>query len=148
MNQDLAVFLTPAGLIIGCTLIALAGLYAIDIRFLKSGTQAIFSLVAGLAIIGALEIILAGSSVSFFKAQQVQTSACELEGESSYPDARRGVDDDTIQTAIRACMQNAGYEWTTGHRGCKDAPLATNPFCYLPTDLFDRTITSIQLRFE
>ena len=148
MNQDLAVFITPGALIIGCALIAAAGLYAIDIRFLKSRAQAIASLLSGFAIIGLLEIVLAGSSVSFFKAQQVQTSACELEGESAHPEARRGTDDKTIQNHITACMRDAGYEWTIRHRGCKEAPLATNPYCYLPIALFDRTITSIQLRFE
>lgn len=148
MNQDLAVFITPAALVLGCALIAAAGLYAIDIRFLRSRTQAVASFVAGSFILGVLEIILAGSSVAFFKAQQVQTSACELEGESAHPEARRGADDEIIQKHIISCMQGTGYEWTTRHRACKAAPVATNPYCYLPTDWFDRTITSVQLNFE
>jgi hypothetical protein len=148
VNQDLAVFITPAALVIGCALIAAAGLYVIDIRFLRNRTQAIASFVAGCFILGVLEIILAGSSVSFFKAQQVQTSECELEGESAHPEARRGVDAEIIQKHIVTCMQEAGYEWTTLHRGCKTAAVATNPYCYLPTGWFDRTITTIQLYFE
>lgn len=89
MNQDLAVFITPAALILGCALFTGAGLYTIDIHSLRSRTQPISSLVAGSLILGVLEIILAGSSVSFFKAQQVQTSECELAGESAHPETRR-----------------------------------------------------------
>jgi hypothetical protein len=148
VNQDLAVFLTPVALGLGCALIAAAGLYLIDIRFLKSRTQAIAAFVTGSVIIGVLEIILAGSSVSFFKAQQVQTSACELEGETAHPEARRGAQADVIQKHIVACMNGAGYEWVAQHRGCKEAAVATNPYCYLPTDWFDRTVTATQLNFE
>jgi len=106
------------------------------------------ALVAGAVIIGVLEIILYGSAVSFFKAQQVQTSACELAGESAHPEARRGADPTVIHKAITTCMIEAGYEWDGKHRHCGDAPIATNPFCYLPTDSMDRTITNIQLSFE
>jgi hypothetical protein len=148
MNQDLSVFITPFALVIGCALIAAGGLYFIDIQFLRSRSQAIAALVAGGLVIGALEIVLAGSSVSFFKAQQVQTSACELEGESAHPEARLGGDATIIHKAILACMQDAGYEWSPGHRNCTDAPVATNPFCYLPTGGFDRAVTAFQLRFE
>ncbi|PWB81202.1 MAG: hypothetical protein C3F11_15850 [Methylocystaceae bacterium] len=148
MNQDLSVFITPVALVIGCALIAAGGLYFIDIHFAKTRAQAIAALVTGGLIIGVLEIILAGSSVSFFKAQQVQTSACELEGESAHPEARQGVAAETIHKHILACMREAGYEWSPEHRNCKDAPVATNPYCYLPLGSFDRTITAFQLRFE
>jgi len=148
MNQDLAVFITPAALVIGCALIAAGGLFFIDIRFLRTRAHAIASLVAGSVILGVLEIVLAASSVSFFKEQQVRTSECELEGETAHPEARLGVASDVIQKDIIACMQAQGYEWNDHHRGCKEAAVATNPYCYLPTDLFNRTVTSIQLRFE
>lgn len=148
MNQDLSVFITPFALVIGCALIAAGGLYFIEIQFLKSRVQAIAALVAGSIVLAALEVVLAGSSVSFFKAQQVQTSACELEGESAHPEARLGVDVSVIHKHILGCMQEAGYEWSPTHRNCKDAPVATNPYCYLPTAGFDRTITAFQLRFE
>ncbi|PWB82691.1 MAG: hypothetical protein C3F11_10610 [Methylocystaceae bacterium] len=148
MNQDVAVFLVPFLLVIGCALLAGGGLYAIDIRFLRSRTQAIASAVAGLVILGVLEILLAGSSVYFFKAQQNQTSICELEGESAHPEARLGGDASIIQKHILGCMKEAGYEWIGEHRQCKDASLPTNPYCYLPTQSFDRAITAFQLRFE
>ncbi|BBU62450.1 hypothetical protein MSC49_23850 [Methylosinus sp. C49] len=148
MNQDLSVFVTPFALVIGCALIAAGGLYFIEIQFLKSRLQAIAALVAGSLVLAALEVVLAGSSVSFFKAQQVQTSACELEGESAHPEARLGVDVNVIHKHILGCMQEAGYEWAPAHRNCKDAPVATNAYCYLPATGFERAITAFQLRFE
>jgi hypothetical protein len=148
MNQDLAVFIVPFALVISCALLAGGGLYFINIRFLKSAGVAVASLAAGVAILGVLEIILAGSSVAFFKAQQVQTSACELDGESAHPESRLGKDEKTIHEAILACMKEAGYEWNPSHRHCREAQVATNPFCYLPTGSFDRAITTIQMQFE
>lgn len=127
MNQDLAVFITPAALAISCALTAFAG---------------------GVLILGLLEIILAGSSVYFFKAQQVRTSLCELDGESAHPEARRGADEAIIQKAIIACMKGAGYEWADRRHACKTTRVATNPYCYLPADWFDRAITVVQLSFE
>jgi hypothetical protein len=148
LNQDLAVFIVPFALVIGGSLLALGGLYFINIRYVSSAPRAMAALVAGAVIIGILEIILYGSAVAFFKAQQVQTSACELVGESAHPEARRGADPTVIHKAITACMIEAGYEWDGKHRHCMDAPIATNPFCYLPIDSMDRTITNIQLSFE
>lgn len=148
MNQDLSVFITPLALVVGCALIAAGGLFFVDVQFVRSRLQAIAALVGGFLIIGLLEILLAGSSVSFFKAQQVQTSICELEGESAHPEARLGGDAPIIREHILACMQGAGYEWSPSHRNCKDAPLATNPYCYLPAGGFDRAVTAFQLKFE
>ena len=148
MDQDLAVFIVPFALVIGCGLLALGGLYFINIRFVTSATKAIAALAGGTIVIDVLEIILASSSVSFLKAQQVQTSSCELDDESSHPEARRGADPTILHKAIVACMNEAGYEWDGAHRHCKDTPIATNPFCYLPTGSFDPTIANIQMSFE
>ncbi len=147
MKQDLAVFIVPFALVIGGGLLALGGLF-INIRYVSSAPRAMAALVAGAVIIGILEIILYGSAVSFFKAQQAQTSACELDGESAHPEPPRGADPTVIHEAITACMKEAGYEWDGKHRHCRDARIATNPFCYLPTASMDRTITNIQLSFE
>jgi hypothetical protein len=148
MNQDLSIFITPAALIISCALIAAGGLYFINIKYCKSPLQAVASLVAGFAILGVLEIVLAGSSVAFFKAQQVQTSACELEGEAAHPEERTASANPKTRGHIVACMNDFGYEWTTEHRHCREAAVPTNPFCYLPTQAFDRAVTSFQLQFE
>jgi hypothetical protein len=148
MNQDLSVFITPAALVVGCALIAGGGLYFIDIKFLTSRLQAIGALILGALILGLLEIVLAGSSTAFFKAQQVQTSECELVGEAAHPEERNsGVTEKTHQHIV-ACMKEYGYEWTTEHRHCKEALVATNAFCYLPTDGFSRVVTNVQMQFE
>jgi len=98
-------------------------------------------------VVGA-EAGLIGSSSSFYKAQQIQTSACGLDGESAYPQNRRLDPDRLIRKYITGCMAQAGYDWTTDHEHCREAPLATNPLCYLPTGLFDRAVTKIQVAFE
>jgi hypothetical protein len=148
MNQDVAVFLVPFLLVIGCTLLTGGGLYFIDIRFLGGARQAIASLLGGAVVLAILQILLYGSATAFFNAQQLQTSACELEGESAHPEARLGADSLVLHKAITFCMKEAGYEWTGDHRHCRDAPIATNSFCYLPMEPFDRTITSIQMNLQ
>ncbi|PWB81820.1 MAG: hypothetical protein C3F11_14060 [Methylocystaceae bacterium] len=148
MNQDLAVFIVPFAVVIGGGLVAVGGLYFINIRFVNNAGLAVASLVGGAAILGVLEIILAGSATAFFKAQQVQTSLCELQGESAHPEARRSADRDIIHKAIVACMNDTGYEWFAEHHQCKSATVATNPYCYLPASGFDRAVTAFQLRFE
>ena len=148
MNQDLSVFITPAALILGCALISGGGLYFINIQFLKSKLQAIGALLLGSLILGLLEIVLAGSSTAFFKAQQVQTSECELAGEAAHPEERNSAATEQTHKHIVACMQDYGYEWTTEHKHCKEALVATNAFCYLPTDAFPRLVNSIQMQFE
>jgi hypothetical protein len=148
MNQDLAVFIVPFALIIGCGLLAAGGLYFMNIRFLENARYAMASLAAGALILGVLEIILYGSSVGFLKEQQLKTSLCELDAESAHPEARQGADPAILHGAITGCMKEAGYEWDGGHRHCKEAPVATNAFCYMPLASFDRTITGFQMNFE
>jgi hypothetical protein len=38
--------------------------------------------------------------------------------------------------------------WTNEHKHCQDAPVATNPLCYLPDGTFARAITTAQVAFE
>ncbi|MGB5084978.1 MAG: hypothetical protein WBO09_10310 [Methylocystis silviterrae] len=148
MNQDLAVFIVPFALILACGLLTAGGLYFIDIRYLKNARYAVASLAAGAVVLAVLEIVLYGSSVGFLKEQQLKTSLCELDAESAHPEARRGADPVVLYKAITGCMKEAGYEWDAGHRHCKDAPVATNHFCYAPTAPFDRAITLLQMSFE
>jgi len=35
-----------------------------------------------------------------------------------------------------------------GAQSCKEAPVATNPFCYLPVRFFDRVVIELQMKFE
>ena len=113
----------------------------LDIQFRVSKATAVTAFIGGLSMVTGAEAVLIGSSASFFKAQQIQTSACELEGESTYPENRRVDLGNLIYNYILGCMKRTGYAWTVDHEHCKEAPLATNPLCYLPTDAFDRAVT-------
>jgi hypothetical protein len=148
MNQEMAVFLVPLLLGVGAVLTTGGGLYFFGIKFLANARQAGAALAGGIFIFAVLQILLYGSATAFYNAQQLQTSDCELQGESAHPEARQGADPTALHRAITACMKEAGYEWVGQHRQCKDAPVATNPYCYLPTDGFDRAITSLQLSLQ
>ena len=94
------------------------------------------------------EIAVIGSSMSFFKAQQARTSICELEGGGAHPDKRRDDSEGVMFKHIVGCMKSAGYVWTTSHIHCREAPVASNPLCYLPNAAFARMVTSSQTAFE
>lgn len=130
---------------IGCILASLGGLYFLDVRVLRRRTSALAALAAGVLLAGSAEAALVGSSSSFFKAQQISASACELEGESAHPDQRRADPGKVIHMHIRDCMTTAGYAWESEQERCKEAPVATNPFCYLPNNAFMRAITGVQI---
>ncbi len=133
---------------VGVALATVGLLSLLDVQFKVSKVTAIAAFVGGMIMVVGAEAGLIGASSSFFKAQQIQTSACELDGESSYPDNRRVDPDHLIRKYILGCMAHAGYAWTSAHEHCKEAPLATNPLCYLPTGLFDRAVTRVQVAFE
>jgi hypothetical protein len=133
---------------VGVALTAAGLLSLLDVRFKTSKVTAVVAFFGGLAMVVGAEAGLIGSSSSFFKAQQIQTSVCELDGESAYPESRRVDPDHLIRKYILGCMARAGYAWTNAHEHCKEAPLATNPLCYLPTGLFDRAVTRVQVAFE
>ena len=133
---------------VGVALAAGGVLSLLDGQFRVSKVTAVMAFVGGLIMVVGAEAGLIGSSSSFFKAQQIKTSACELDGESAYPENRRLDPDHLIRKYILGCMERSGYAWTSDHEHCKEAPLATNPLCYLPTGLFDRAVTKVQVAFE
>ena len=134
---------------VACVLIAFGGLYFLGARLVFSnGLQASLAIISGLLLGGGAEAMLAGSSSSFYKAQQIQTSACELEGESAHPNDRRRDAGHVIKDHIVGCMKAAGYQWTTEHRHCQEAPVAMNPLCYLPDGPFSHMVTLAQVVFE
>jgi len=148
MDQDIAVFFAPWALILGGGLIATSGLTFFNHHFYKTKLQATAAFVAGVAILGLLEILFVSSSGAFFQRQKVVVSECELEGETAFPEQRAVKDSADIRKAILGCMNKAGYEWTSDHYNCKKAPVAMNAYCYIPADFFNRAITNIQLKFE
>ena len=148
MDQDLTIFLAPISIIVGGGLIAFGGLtlFGLDLVF-KTKSQAILGICAGLVIIGALEIRFYASSASFFENQKVVASYCHVVAETANP-GQRGTQSDAINKSIAACLNKEGYDWSPEHRRCKEAPLAMNEYCYLPTAFFSRLITKMQLLFE
>ena len=148
MDQDLTIFLAPICIIVGGGLVALGGLFLFGHDFvLKTKGQAVGAICAGLALLGALEIRFYASSASFFANQKVVVSYCHVVAETANP-GQRGTQSDAINKSIAACLSKEGYEWSPEHRRCKEAPLAMNEYCYLPTALFSRLITKMQLVFE
>jgi hypothetical protein len=133
---------------VGSALVTAGALYFIDIRFCKDAVQAIVALIGGLVLVAGGEVAVTGSSAAFYKTQQAQTSACEMQGEAAHPDERRHDANKTIFHHIVGCMSAAGYDWTDSHEHCREAPVATNPLCYLPRDLVGRAITRAQVMFE
>ena len=102
---------------------------------------------AGLLILGAIEIQFFTSSAAFLEAQKVVVSDCHLQAEAQNP-SKQGTQSEDINYSLKACLSRAGYEWSPGHRRCQEAPLAMNAYCYLPTAAFSRLITTIQLYFQ
>jgi hypothetical protein len=123
-------------------------LYFIGIKMLSDRFQAILALIAGLLLAIGGEFALTASSVSFYKAQQRESAVCELEGEAAHPAEQRSDPTKIIFTHIVGCMKAAGYEWTTAHKHCQEAPRASNPFCYLPSAILPRAVTWAQMQFE
>ena len=148
MEQDLTVFLAPFAIIIGGGLFAVGGLTLFGYPYIfQTKLQAILGLVAGIAILGVMEVKFFSASSLFLERQKVVVSDCHVEAEADNP-GKRGTQDPAIDQSLAACMSKAGYEWSPEHKRCKDAPLAMNAYCYLPTGLFNRLITSTQLFFE
>lgn len=148
MDQSIGIFVAPWALILGGGLIATSGLTFFNHHFYKTKLQAAAAFVAGVFVLFVMEILFVSSSGYFFQHQKVVMSECELEGETAFPEERKIKDSSDIRKAIAGCMSKAGYEWTSAHYNCQKAPVAMNAYCYIPTDLFDRTITNIQLVFE
>jgi hypothetical protein len=132
---------------IGCVLAVAGGLHFMDVKFLKHRASAVAAMVCGLSLAGSAEAALIGSSASFFKAQQIRASACELEGESAHPEHRGFDRGRVIHHHIRDCMKASGYDWASEQPHCKEAPVAANPFCYQPSNAFDRMVTGAQVTF-
>jgi hypothetical protein len=148
MDQNLTIFLAPFLIIVGGGLIAFGGLtlFGLDLLFKTKG-QAILGICGGLVLLGALEIRFYASGASFLENQKVVVGYCHVEAEKANP-GQRGTQSDTINKSIAACLSKEGYEWSPEHRRCKEAPLAMNEYCYLPTAFFSRLITKAQLLFE
>ncbi len=147
--MEIAAFIAPLTLLLGAGLFAAGLLSFFGVHFFatRAAERAAFAL--GLALIVGAEFLFASSGMSlrFLNGQRSDVLECRLDAETALPQERHR-DSPVLQERIRECMDRAGYRWTSRHRRCAEAPVATNPFCYLPTRPFDRTVTRILMFFE
>ncbi len=113
----------------------------------KLAQTTIFAL-AAMMFVAAIGVHFTGSSnTAFLKGQMAQTSQCELESEAANP-AARGGSSGVIGRQIVACMRNAGFDWVVEVPLCREAPVATNGYCYQSASWLNRAITGAQLAFN
>ncbi|HEY8071251.1 MAG TPA: hypothetical protein VIE47_04710 [Methylocystis sp.] len=142
-------FVAPMTLVLGAGLFAAGLLSFVDIHFFQTKLAERAALAAGLALILLTELMFASSSMSqrFLNGQRSDVLECRLDAETALPEERHK-NSQEMQNRIVQCMKGFGYKWTTGHKRCKEAPVATNAFCYLPTRPFDRVVTEFLMMFE
>ncbi|CAN2533066.1 hypothetical+protein [Methylocapsa aurea] len=149
MNEDISAFVAPLTLILGGALLALGGLSFIGIDYFDSKFKARVAFAIGLAFIVATELVFVTSSSSgrYFAGLKIDVTDCELDSESKLPDERHK-NSRVLHDHIVGCMERLGYEWNADHEHCKEAKIATNSFCYLPTRPVARAIVRFQTAFE
>jgi hypothetical protein len=149
MNEGIAPFFAPFTLLIGGGLLAVGLLSLLDLHFFKTPLRGKIALASGLAFILATQLMFATSSMGgrYFEGQKNLLIDCEYKVERDFPQERRD-NPKMIGEKITACMSELGYEWSAEHGHCKEAALATNVFCYLPTGAMDRRIVAFQMGFE
>lgn len=107
----------------------------------------VFALAAFMFVAGIGVHFTGSSNTAFLKGQMAQTSRCELEGETAHPGARGGKSG-VIGRHIVSCMASSGFDWADRSPLCREAPVATNAYCYEPAAWFDRVVTQAQLAFN
>jgi hypothetical protein len=149
MNEDIAAFVAPLTLILGGGLLALGALSFIGVDYFDSKLKSRVAFAVGLAFIVATELIFVTSSSSgrYFAGLKLDVTDCELDGETKLPEERHK-QSRVLHEHIVGCMERLGYEWNAEHEHCKEARIATNSFCYLPTRPLARAIVRFQTAFE
>jgi hypothetical protein len=149
MNQDMVTLIAPLTLVLGAGLFAAGLLSFLEIHFFKNKFAERAALAGGLALILLTEMIFAASGMStrFLNGQRSDLLECRLTAETALPNERHK-NSPLIHERIVRCMDGFGYEWTTVHERCKQEPVSINPFCYLPSQSFDRVVTQVLMMFE
>jgi len=149
MNEGVAGSLGAMVLIVGGGLLTIGLLSLLDLDFFKSKQRNLGALAMGLALVVASEAVFLTSSGSgrYFSGQRADVTDCEFATEEAHPEERR-TNPGLVRAEILKCMDRLGYDWTTDHEHCREAPVATNEFCYLPKDRFGRVLVAFQMKFE
>ncbi len=150
MNEDIATFFAPFTLLLGGGLVALGLLSFFGLDYFKTKLRARVALATGLLFILATEALFLTSSSSgrYFPGQKMDVTDCEFAAERDYPLERGKAGSHVIHDQIVACMGKLGYDWSNEHDHCREAPIATNAFCYLPKAALQRSLVALQMRFE
>jgi hypothetical protein len=149
MNEGVANFFAVITLMIGGGLVAIGLLSFMDASFFKSKLRDRAALAIGLAFLLATEALFVthGESGRYLSGQKLDVTECEYQIESAFPNERRS-NPRLVRDKIVACMDQLGYDWSDDTDHCREAPLATNVFCYLPKAALARRIVALQSKFE
>lgn len=149
MNSGVAAFFAPITLMVGGALVALGLLSLLDLNYFKTPLRAKAALALGLVFLIATEMLFVTSNASgrYFEGQKLDVTECEFKIERDYAHERRS-NPRLVQEKIVACMDALGYDWSIDRPQCAEARMATNPFCYLPRDVMQRSVVAFQMEFE
>ena len=153
MSADMTAIIMGTAFTLGFIMVILGG-----VGFMKSQrvlfetrsklAQSVVFAAAGFMFVAGMTVHFTGSTnTAFLRGQRQQASACELSSEAAHPD-QRGGSAGVIGRDIIGCMEAAGFAWTPEAAQCKEAPVATNNYCYLPKARFARAVTLAQLSFD
>ncbi len=153
MDTDFTALVMGIAFLLGFLMVVLGGLGLMKSQRVLFETRSklaqglVFS-AAGFMFVAGMTVHFTGSTnTAFLRGQRQQASACELASETAHPAERHGATG-VVSRGIVACMETAGFDWTPDAAQCKEAPAATNSYCYLPKSRFDRAITLAQLIFD
>jgi hypothetical protein len=149
MNEGVANFFAVITLMIGGGLVAVGLLSFVDVSFFKTKLRDRAALAVGLAFLLATEALFVthGESGRYLSGQKIDVTECEYQIETAFPDERRA-NPRLIHEKIVGCMDRLGYDWSNETEHCREAPLATNVYCYLPKAALARQIVAFQSKFE
>ena len=147
--MEMIAFVAPATLALGAGLFSAGILSFLDIHFFETVLAERAALAAGLALIVLTELIFASSGMStrFLNGQRGDVLECRFDAEAALPEERHK-DSRALQDRILACMKGSGYDWAPDRARCREAQVATNPFCYLPARGFDRLVTEVLMALD
>ena len=153
MSPEFTVLTMMTFFLLGAIMIVQGGVGFMQSRLVLLDTNSrlaqtmIFSVAAFMFVAGIGVHFTGSSNTAFLKGQLAQTSRCELESEAANPEARGG-STGVIGRQIVACMQKSGFDWAAEAPLCREAPVATNGYCYQSAAWLDRAITGAQLAFN
>jgi len=143
MDQNIAILVLPAivlfgGALIGATILSLFGVYFVSKKL------TIIGFCLGVFLLGVSELAFVATG-AFFNNQKIVVSECEFEAERAYPDKKYSKGNE-IGRYIRSCLDKQDFDFVDDNVFCHDAPIETNPYCYLPRGAFDRFVSRAQMK--